>query len=82
MGVVTKFGSTLDELRPLFSALRGGDYKAARQFDPDFIAFHCWECGLDYCEQCWHIGPPVFDDGFYDYTNGTCPAGHEQTVDD
>ena len=44
----------------------------------------------------WRIGTPVFDEDFYsvvfacgeaaerdgDYTLGTCPQGHEQTVDD
>jgi hypothetical protein len=28
------------------------------------------------------VGPPVFDEGFYEYTLGTCPRGHEQIVDD
>lgn len=81
MGEITKFGS-LDSLSQLFVSLQQRDYNAARQHDPDFIAFHCWECGQDYCEQCWDIGPMEFDDGFYDCTRATCPEGHEQMVDD
>lgn len=81
MGEVTKFGG-LDSLSQLLAALQQRDYAAARQHDPDFIALHCWECDKDYCEQCWDIGPMEFDEGFYDCTNGTCPEGHEQMVDD
>ncbi|MBM4421998.1 MAG: hypothetical protein FJ030_01235 [Chloroflexi bacterium] len=81
MGVVIKFGS-LESLAQLFETLRRHDYETLRRLDADFIAFHCWECGKDYCEQCWRIGPPEFDDGFYDCTMGICPAGHEQMVDD
>ncbi|MBI3240690.1 MAG: hypothetical protein HYZ49_00135 [Chloroflexi bacterium] len=81
IGAVTKFGGA-EELTALFEALRSGDYEAACRFDIDFVAFHCWSCGKSYCEACWQIGPPVFDEGFYDYTLGTCPEGHEQTVDD
>ncbi|MGQ0602022.1 MAG: hypothetical protein ACT4QE_10045 [Anaerolineales bacterium] len=33
-------------------------------------------------QQSWRIGPLQFDEGFYDCTYGTCPAGHKQIVDD
>ncbi len=81
MGTTTKFGE-LESYEPLLKALERGDYPVARQNDPDFVAFHCWQCGQDYCEQCWRVGPPEFDEGFYDCTRATCPAGHEQMVDD
>ncbi len=81
MGLVTKFGE-FKQLMALFDAVRRGNYAAARAADPDFVAFHCLACNRVYCEQCWAIGAPVFDEGFYDYTAGTCPAGHEQVVDD
>lgn len=81
MGEVTKFGK-LDSLSQLLTALQLHNYTAARQHDPDLIAFHCRECDKDYCEQCWAIGPMEFDDGFYDCTSATCPLGHEQIVDD
>ena len=81
MGAVTRFGDA-EELAALFDMVCRGDYGAARGADADFVAFHCWECGKNYCQACWQIGPPVFDEGFYDYTMGTCPEGHEQMVDD
>ena len=81
MGQVTKFGEG-DGLRSLLAAIRAEDYAAARRADADFIAFHCRECGRCYCERCWRIGPPEFDEGFYDCTRAVCPQGHEQTVDD
>jgi hypothetical protein len=81
MGSLTRFGSP-SELAALFAAVCAGDYTAARQIDVDFVAFHCRACGRAYCDTCWQLSPPVFDEGFYDYTLGTCPHGHEQTVDD
>ena len=50
--------------------------------DPDLFAFVCRQCAVVYCEKCWTVGPPEFDDGFYDCTRGTCPKGHRQTLDD
>ena len=81
LGNVVKFGEW-ETLMAFFERLARADYAAARGDDADFIAFHCQTCGRAYCEQCWTIGAPVFDEGFYDYTSGTCPAGHEQMVDD
>ncbi len=81
MGVVTKFGA-LESLTSLFNSLQRADYNILRGADADFVAFHCWTCAKSYCEHCWQIGPPVFDEGFYDYTSGVCPEGHEQVVDD
>jgi hypothetical protein len=81
MGEVTKFGEA-DELRRILEMIRAGDFAAARGADADFVAFHCRKCKCCYCERCWRIGPPQFDEGFYDCTSGTCPKGHEQIVDD
>ena len=81
IGEVTKFGEA-DELRRLLEMIRSADYSAAHGADADFIAFHCRECRRSYCQRCWRIGPPEFDDGFYDFTQATCPEGHEQIVDD
>lgn len=81
MGDIVKFGEW-KTLTALFESLARADFAAARAADADFIAFHCRACGRVYCEQCWTIGAPVFDEGFYDYTSGVCPEGHEQTVDD
>ena len=81
MGQVTKFGAT-DELRRQLDIIRAYDFASARSADADFVAFHCRKCSRSYCQNCWRIGPPEFDDGFYDYTQGVCPEGHEQIVDD
>ena len=81
MGECTKYGS-LATLGVLFELVRSGRLGDARGADADFVAFHCSVCGKAYCGACWAIGPPEFDDGFYDYTMGTCPEGHEQMVDD
>jgi hypothetical protein len=81
MGTVTRFGSA-PELARLLEAIRAGDYATARAIDSDFVAFHCRVCAAVYCDGCWRLSAPVFDEGFYDYTLGTCPHGHEQMVDD
>ena len=77
----TKFGKA-DELRRLLEMIRSADYPAAQEADADFVAFHCWKCHRGYCQRCWRMGPPEFDEGFYDFTRATCPEGHEQIVDD
>ena len=81
MGTLTRFGDAR-ELAQLFEAVCAGDYASARAIDVDFAAFHCRVCDAAYCEACWRLSAPVFDEGFYDYTLGTCPHGHEQVVDD
>ena len=81
IGHVTKYGA-VDELRRLLELIHAADFPRARDGNSDFVAFHCRECNRSYCERCWRIGPPEFDEGFYDYTSGTCPEGHEQIVDD
>ena len=80
IGEVTKFGAA-DELRRLLEMIRS-DCAAAQGADADFVAFHCRACHRNYCQRCWRMGPPEFDDGFYDFTKATCPEGHEQIVDD
>ena len=81
MAEVTKFGEA-HELHRIFETIHTADFAGARGADADFVAFHCRNCNRSYCERCWRIGPPQFDDGFYDCTSATCPEGHEQIVDD
>lgn len=81
MGQVTRFGE-VSELRHMLDRIRIADYTAMRGVDADFVGFHCRECKRSYCGRCWRIGPPEFDEGFYDYTKAVCPQGHEQIVDD
>ena len=81
LGTVTKFGRAA-ALVALFEAIDRGDFALARSLDADFVAFHCPDCGLVYCDTCWRLEPPVFEDGFYDCTWGVCPVGHNHVVDD
>ncbi len=81
MGTVTQFGA-YPQLARWLTVLAEPDFAAARQMDPDLVAFHCRACGQVYCEQCWSSPRLVFDDGFYDCAYATCPHGHEQIVDD
>ena len=81
IGDVTKF-DTETALRRLFETIRSADLASARGADADLVAFHCQACRRSYCDQCWRIGPPEFDAGFYDFTRAVCPEGHEQVVDD
>ena len=75
-----------EKMEAVLQALEQNDYSGiAREASPDLIGFHCWICHADYCQKCWDIGPPVFDDdmpGFYDCTYAVCPKEHQQIVDD
>ncbi len=71
-------------VKKVFEGLREGNLA---QFDKllmkefDGLDFYCRECDKVYCEQHYSLRP-VWDDGFYDYTVGKCPEGHERIVDD
>lgn len=80
-GPTTKYGPW-EELEALFNALERYDFAAARRLDVDLGAFYCYACGKVYCDQCWSHQRTEFDEGFYDCTYATCPAGHEQMIDD
>ena len=41
----------------------------------------CVQCGRAYCAAHWQMSL-AFDEGFYDCTDGVCPEGHEQMLDD
>ena len=47
----------------------------------DGLDFYCPECDKLYCEAHYRC-VPQWDEGFYDYTLGICPEGHERIVDD
>jgi len=66
----------------LLARIQSGGLAELWLADRDTYAFHCRRCARPYCQKCWKVGPPRFDDGFYDCTYGTCPDGHEQTLDD
>lgn len=70
------------EALALLEAIRKGELDALAREDIDLFGFFCRACGRAYCQACWTIAPPEFDDGLYDCTRGTCPAGHWQLLDD
>ena len=41
----------------------------------------CLQCQKAYCADHWRMNL-VFDDAYYDCTDGVCPEGHEQMLDD
>ena len=56
-------------------------HQALMDASRDGLDFYCPDCDQMICEDHYHLRP-VWDDGFYDYTLGTCPAGHQRIVDD
>ena len=69
-----------DEVSRLLSAA-SPDPLALRQVDWELAPFFCCDCGLNYCRAHWNP-MVVYDEGFYDYTEGHCPKGHRQMIDD
>jgi predicted RNA-binding Zn-ribbon protein involved in translation (DUF1610 family) len=72
--------STYEAVRTILEA-EEPDAAQLRQIDWEVAPFYCPECEQAYCLADWHTYV-VFDEGFYDCTIGTCPAGHRHTVDD
>src|SRR5215218_306799 len=62
-------------------ALRGGDPRALWTRNPEWAPFYCPECDQCYCRDHWRQ-QMEFDEGFYDFTLGTCPRGHTRILDD
>lgn len=62
-------------------ALARRDWPALRKLDFEYAPGYCCACGAHYCAKDW-AKDVVMDEGFYDCTEGTCPAGHRQTIDD
>jgi hypothetical protein len=52
-----------------------------RRIDWELAPFYCPERERNYCRSDWHTFV-LLDEGFYDCTMGTCPAGHRRMVDD
>lgn len=47
----------------------------------ELAPFWCRGCQRCYCTDHWQ-GIVIMDEGFYDCTEGVCPAGHRQLIDD
>lgn len=48
----------------------------------DAARVYCRHCQLLYCWDDWSNKEPIYDEGGYDYTRGTCPQGHTGVIDD
>jgi hypothetical protein len=87
--VVDYFGGTMWKLAEsgTYAAVRAildseePDPAELRRIDWELAPFYCPECEQTYCRADWHTYV-LFDEGFYDCTMGTCPAGHRHMVDD
>jgi len=58
-----------------FASLRAESYALMK-----LVTFHCAECDACYCANCWAFDAPVYEDGSYIYTPGTCPRKHGQPM--
>ncbi|MHA1700363.1 MAG: hypothetical protein ACTSWN_16105, partial [Promethearchaeota archaeon] len=45
------------------------------------IDAYCPDCNAIYCRQHYNV-EEVWDAGFYDYSEGTCPKRHRRMIDD
>jgi hypothetical protein len=71
---------TWDNVREVLAAA-DPDAGALHTIDWELAPFWCRACKRCYCAGHWET--MVFmDEGFYDYAEGICPAGHRQMIDD
>ena len=42
---------------------------------------YCPDCDKIYCRKHYNVNV-IWDDGYYDYSEGTCPKGHKRIIDD
>jgi hypothetical protein len=73
--------------RTIFSLLERGDIDGVHRYTKKKglleygIDSYCPECKKVYCTMHYSTRE-FFDEGFYDYTEGTCPRGHTRIIDD
>ncbi|HEX6750272.1 MAG TPA: hypothetical protein VF092_23465 [Longimicrobium sp.] len=61
------------------AAIDAGDARALWKGWFEWAPFYCPECDACYCSDHWRQWME-FDEGFYDYTQGVCPRGHERML--
>ena len=70
-------GVTQERLLVVRGAL--ADSAALYSIDSELAPWWCPRCKRTYCGSHW-LQETLFDDGFYDCTDGTCPQGHTRTL--
>jgi hypothetical protein len=63
-------------------AIAAGDVRALNRVDPRWVSSWCPECDCCYCHDHWSQRSVSDSEGFYDFTEGTCPNGHLVELDD
>lgn len=63
-------------------ALSKGIVQTLYEIDIEFTPFYCPRCQKCYCKEHWRYWDVDDEDGWYDSTQGVCPAGHERMLSD
>lgn len=71
---------TWTSVREILAADRP-DAAALHAIDWEMAPFYCRICETCYFRSDWHP-IAIWDGPFYDYTEGRCPAGHRQRIED
>lgn len=71
--------ANLNDLSRLLDAIRTADAKRLHAVKADYAPFYCPKCEKCFVASLWS-SMPIFDDGFYDYTEAICPKGHKNRV--
>jgi hypothetical protein len=69
------------QLQNLLAPIRNADAARLYALDREYVPFYCAECRANYSDSEW-VTMPVFDKGFFDYLDGTCPKGHRRMIYD
>lgn len=81
-GLVRREAFSLTLAQFVFEKLAKGEVgEAHASLGGEGMDAYCPECGRVYCRDHYKL-ETEHDDGFYDCTRGTCPAGHRRMVDD
>lgn len=85
--ILKEYAFPLKMANKIFTWLDQGDlskvhkyFKKSTDFEEGIDAY-CPKCDKIYCSVHYQVRE-IFDEGFYDYTLGTCPKGHERMIDD
>ena len=63
------------------AALATGRASALFEIDSELAPFWCPRCRAAYCRDHYRT-ETLYDDGFFDCIRGTCPKGHQRTLED